>query len=180
MKKIFYCLICFLFLCGFTPLSSLRGSLFVSSKSADWEVSNSGANIRAFNQKAKVELIFNLSDLLPNSPYCVSNKRIKDIKFRVSIHKIAKKGETDWEKSFGRTKIYFSGKGGSRERRVYGSNLIKNNIKASGGVINVGTLEFLSPITCENIDNMTMRILGMKDGRQNIQPLTFTINLKKK
>lgn len=179
MKKFFYCLICF-FLCGFIPLSSLDGKIAVVSKSADWEVSNSGANIRAFNQKAKVELIFNLSNLLPSSPYCVSNKKIKDIKFSVSIHKIAKKGESDWTKSFEKTKIYFSGKGGSRERRVYGSNLIKNNINALGGVINVGTLEFLSPITCENIDNMTMRILGMKDGRQNIQPLTFTINLKKK
>ena len=56
----------------------------------------SDTTIRAVNQKYEVELLFNISDLLPSSPQCVSNKRIKDIKFTLNIYKTAQKGDYDW------------------------------------------------------------------------------------
>ncbi|MBQ8870608.1 MAG: hypothetical protein IJ019_04460 [Alphaproteobacteria bacterium] len=176
MKKFIALTFIIFFVSGFSSLSSMGQSLEVVSESHDWEVMMlSNDTIKAYNPSSKLELLINLSNLLPSSPYCVSNKRIKDIKFSISIHKIANKGESNWVKSFEKTKIYFSGNGNFEERKVYGSNLIKNNIKASGGVINVGTLEFLSPITCDDINNTTLRILGMK----NIPLLSFNIKLKK-
>ena len=175
MKKFFVGLIVF-FLTGFSSLSSMGQALEVVSESNSWEVSmQSNALIKAYNPNAKVELLIDLNNLLPTSPYCVSNKHIKDIKFTVSIHKIADKGESNWTKSFEKTRIYFLGSKKSYERKVYGSNLIKNNFKAGGGIINVGTLEFLSPITCDDINNTTLRISGMK----NIPLLSFKIKLKK-
>ena len=175
MKKFFVGLIVF-FLTGFSSLSSMGQALEVISESNSWEVSmQSNALIKAYNPNAKVELLIDLNNLLPTSPYCVSNKHIKDIKFTVSIHKIADIGESNWTKSFEKTRIYFLGPKKSYERKVYGSNLIKNNFKAGGGVINVGTLEFLSPITCDDINNTTLRISGMK----NIPLLSFKIKLKK-
>ncbi len=179
MKRILCSVLSFMFLCGFTPLASLNGGINAVSDTPNWKIDVSGATIRAYNEKSKTELTINLSNLLPTSVYCVSNKKIKDIKISVSIHKIASEGEGNWEKSFEKTKIYFSGKGSSDERKVYGSNLIKNSNKVSAGVVNVGTLEFLSPITCDDIDNMTMRIYGMKDGNRNIDTLNLKIKLSK-
>ena len=158
MKCFFVCLSVF-FITGFSSLSSMGQAIDVISESISWEVSmQSNAVIKAYNPNAKVELLIDLNNLLPTSVYCVSNKRIKDIKFSISIHKIADKGESNWEKSFEKTRIYFFGKGISDERKVYGSNLIRNNIKANGGVI-----------------NMALRISGMK----NIPSLNFKIRLKK-
>ena len=179
MKKIICSVISFLFLCGFSSLSSLNSGVVATTDSSGWEVEASGATIKAYNGKSKVELDIDISRILPSSVLCVSNKRIKDIKFTVSIHKFTKEGEGNWSKSFGKTRIFFSGKGGSGEKKVHTVNLIKDNYISSGGIINVGTLEFISPITCNNIDDMTMKISGMKDGNTNIAPLTIKINLKK-
>lgn len=163
-------------LCGFSSLISQSGSLEVESKNQQWEVSKaSNAVIKAFNSDSQTELLIDLSDLLPTSPYCVSNKKIKDIKISVTINKIADENESNWEKSFEKTHIYFSGKKDSADRKVYGSNLIKNNHKAKKGALTVGTLYFLSPITCYDIDNMKMKISGMKDGYKNLPILDFTI-----
>lgn len=179
MKRILCSVLSFMFLCGFIPLSSLNGGIEVTTNSPGWEIDTSNSTIKAYNEKSKTELTINLADLLPSSVYCVSNKKVKDIKISVLIHKIASEGEGNWEKSFEKTKIYFSGKGSSDERKVYASNLIKDNNRVSAGVVTVGTLDFLSPITCKDIDNMTMRIYGMKDGNRNIDTLILKIKLSK-
>lgn len=179
MKNFATCLFLIFSLCGFSSLSEQIGSIEIETTNTNWQITNSGATIKAFNPSSQVELLIDLNNILPTSPYCVSNKKIKDIKLSVSVHKIAKDGESNWEKSFEKTRIYFSGKTDSEERKVFTSNLIKNNHKVKAGVINVGTLEFLSPITCYDIDNMKMKISGMKNGNRNIPVLDFTIRLPK-
>ena len=90
------------------------------------------------------------------------------------------RGDDDWAKSFEKTRIQFSRPGGNEERRIYGSTLIKNNAKfQEGDVVNVGTLEFLSPFTCDNLDKTRMRITNMRAGGRNLPTLDFTIELEK-
>ena len=76
MKKI--CL--FLFALVFSPFevsAQESGLPDVESQSNDWDVSmKSDTTIRAYNEKYEVELLFNISDLLPSSPQCVSKKAI--------------------------------------------------------------------------------------------------------
>lgn len=179
MKNIFFLVSAFI-ICAFSRLSSIGDNLEIKSISRHWNISSSsGSIIRAYNEKSKVELVINISNILPSSPYCLSNKRIKDIKFDVTIYKMAKEGEKNWKKSFEKTRIYFSGRSGSGERKVYASNLIKDSFVARKGMVNVGKLEFLSPITCKNVDNMSIRISGMKDGNKNIDILSLKIKFKK-
>ena len=171
MKKI--CL--FLFALVFNPFevsAQESGLPDVVSQSNDWDVSmKSDTTIRAYNEKYEVELLFNISDLLPSSPQCVSNKRIKDIKFTINIYKTAQKGDYDWAKSFEQTRIRFSGRGKTEERKPYGSNLVKNNIKVPAGeTVNVGTLQYLSPYTCADIWNATFYVSDMKAGGRGLLP----------
>lgn len=180
MKNFATCLFLIFSLCGFSSLVGQSGTLDVESKNQHWEASRvSNAVIKAFNTDSQTELLIDLSNLLPTSPYCISNKKIKDIKISVTINKIAKENESNWEKAFGKTHIYFSGKTDSADRKIHGSNLIRNNHKAKKGPLTVGTLEFLAPITCNNIDNMKIKISGMKNGNKNLPTLDFTIKLPK-
>lgn len=180
MRKVYF-LICAIWgLCAFSELPDSGQSLTVESDSKDWNVEMLGNSvIKAFNPKGQVEILINVENLLPQSPQCVSNKRIKDIKMTLSIRKVAMPGDRDWAKAFEKTRINFSGSGGG-ERRVYGSNLIKNNYKAQeGAVVNVGTLEFLSPVTCDNLVNSSMRISGMMSQGRTLPTLSFSIKPKK-
>ena len=168
-------------LCGFTGLSGQTNSFEIKNNNQSWELERGGGDsVRAYNPDNKVEITINLSSLLPSSPMCVSNERIKDIKFNLNIFKVAMRGDDDWAKSFEKTRIQFSRPGGSEERRIYGSTLIKNNAKfQEGDVVNVGTLEFLSPFTCDNLDKTRMRITNMRASGRNLPTLDFTIELEK-
>lgn len=167
-------------LCAFSALPDSGVPLTVKSNNKDWQVEMLGTSmIKAFNPKGQVEILINVENLLPQSPQCVSNKRIKDIKMTLSIRKVAMPGDSDWAKSFEKTRINFSGSGGG-ERRVYGSNLIKNNFKAEeGSVVNVGTLDFLAPVTCNNFVNSSMRISGMMSQGRSLPALSFSIRPQK-
>lgn len=177
MKKLIGLLLVLGGLCGFSDLAGQAGGISIESNSRDWEVSlRNNSVVRAYNPESQVELIINISSLLPNSPLCVSNKRIKDIKFTVNIYKVAERGDTDWAKSFEKTRIQFWRPGGSEERKVYGSTLIKNNLVfKEGTVVNVGTLQFLSPFTCSDIDGMSMRLSDMRAGGKSLPSLEFKL-----
>ncbi len=169
-----------LMLCGFSDLSGQAGNIEVESLNRNWQVSmRNNTTVRAFNEDYQVEILFNLANLLPNSPQCINNKRIKDIQITLNIYKAARRGETNWAKSFEKTRIRFYGRGGMEERKIYGSNLIKNNQRFQpGAVVNIGTLEFLSPYTCQEIDGMSMRVFGMRDGNQTLPDLEFKLGLQ--
>lgn len=177
MKKCLFLFCAAVMLCGFSDLAGQAGNLELSTQSRDWEVSlRNNSLVRAFNPESQVEIIIDISSLLPNSPLCVSNKRIKDIKFTLNIYKVAEAGDGNWAKSYEKTRIQFWRPGQSDERKVYGSTLIKNNLVFKPGtVVNVGSLQFLSPITCEDIDGMSMRISGMLAGNRSLPSLEFKI-----
>lgn len=181
MKKISFLLVMLWGLCGFTGLSGQVGNNFeVKSENRDWEVAMSGSSIKAYNSNAELELALDIGNMMPDSPMCVSNERIKDIKITLSIYKVARAGEKDWQKAFEKTRIYFSRSGGSAERKVYGSSLIKNDaVFNAGTVVNVGTLTFLSPFVCNDVNGLRIRISGMKSGYRNVSPLDFTVKLQK-
>lgn len=181
MKKIFLMLGIVCCLCGFSDLSGrAAGGLQVEANNSDWQVSMRGNSaIRAYNPSSQVEVVVNVADILPSSPLCVSNKRIKDIKMTLNIYKIAAAGDDNWAKAFEKTRINFSRPGESAERKIYGSTLIKNNLKfPAGTVVNIGTLEFLAPFVCGDVNNTTMRISGMKAGYRALPPLDFTLLLE--
>lgn len=176
--RIFALLALVLGLCGFSELAEKNNQgLKVESNTKSWEVkSQGGASIRAFEPNAKVEIVIDLSDVLPSSPLCMSNKRIKDIKMTLDIHKVATENETNFGKSFEKTRIRFIGHGENLERKVYGSTLIKNSLKFKAGeVVNVGALQFLAPLSCEDIFNTSMRIYGMKVNGRQLPVLDFSI-----
>lgn len=178
MKKIVTMLIAVLGLCAFSSSFDNDGSAFeVSSNSTAWEVKTAGTSlIRAYNQSSETEIIINVSNLLPNSPKCLSNKRIKDIKITLDIRKIAQKGDSNWAKSYEKTRIRFSSPQGSQECRIYGSNLMKNNLKVSvGSTVNIGTLEFLAPFTCDDFLSSSMQIYGMSANGRPLPTLDITI-----
>lgn len=176
MKKI--CLIATLIFVACPVFAQESGLPDVKSESTAWEVKlRNNTTVRAFNEKFQIELLFNISDLLPSSPQCLSNKHIKDIKFTVNIYKTVQEGDLDWAKSFEQMRILFSGNGQSEERKPYGSNLVKNNLKVkSGEMLNIGTLQYLSPLTCSDIWNTSFYVSDMKaGGRKILPPLQFTI-----
>ncbi len=178
MKKICLLVVAWLSLSAFTDLASRAGGNFtVESENNDWDVTmRSSSTIRAFNEDNQVEIIIDIGNILPNSTLCVSNERIKDIKINFNIYKVAQNGDRDWEKSFEKTRVYFSRPGASEERKVYGSTLIKNDmVFKQGTVVSVGSLIFLSPFVCNEIDGLRMRVTGMKAGYRTLPPLDFTI-----
>lgn len=179
MQKIIGLLGAVLCLCGFTGISGQTSPFEVENNNKNWEVEyNGNASVRAYHPESEVEIMINLSSLLPSAPLCVSNKRIKDIKFTLNIFKIAQRGDSDWAKSFEKTRISFSRPGESEERRLYGSVLIKNNAKFQvGDVVNIGSLEFLSPFTCDKLDKTRFRITNMRAGGRALPTLDFTIAL---
>ena len=178
MKNILFRLFLVFSLCGFSSLSDQASTIIVETKNSDWEIANSsGAVVKAFHKESQTEFSINLSSLLPTSTYCMSNKKVKDIKFDISIHKVAKEGETNWEKAYEKTIVKFSGKAGTKEKKVQYLNLIKNNFKAKAGVLNIGKIEFISPFTCDEIDDMNIRISGMKNGNKNLPAINFKIKI---
>ena len=128
MKKILLFVTAFFGLCGFESLSDELGQFEVENKTQNaWEVEQNSTEIKAYNKEFDLELKFYVDNFMPNSPLCLSNKRIKDIKFDVDIYKRAQKGDMNWAKMVDRMRILFTNIGFSEEKRVYGSNLIKNN-----------------------------------------------------
>ena len=116
---------------------------------------------------------------MPNSPFCITNKRIKDIKFDIDIYKRVQKGDTDWSKMVDRMRIVFSNTGFSEQKRIYGSNLLKNNTTAKvGETVHIGTLQFLSPLTCEKVNNMKMSVSGITVRGRALPPLEFVFTLE--
>lgn len=181
MKKLYFLPLMLFALCGFGGLSEQAGGNFeVKSANNDWDVQMNGSTVKAYNQNAQLEVNLDIANMMPNAPLCVSGEKIKDIKINMNIYKKALSGEKDWQKAFERTKIYFSRPGGAAERKVYGSSLIKNNMTFNEGtVVNVGSLIFLSPFVCNEVDGLRMRISGMKAGNRNAPTLDFTIKLQK-
>lgn len=181
MKKVSFLLAALWGLCGFTGLSNQTGGSFTAqSENRDWEVQMSGSSIKAYNQDNQLEVVLDIGNMMPSAPLCVSGDKIKDIKINLNIYKVAQAGEKNWQKAFEQTKIYFSRSGGSAERKVYGSSLIKDNLTfKEGTVVNVGSLTFLSPFVCNEVDGLRMRIIGMKAGYRNAPTLDFTIKVQK-
>ncbi len=181
MKKIFGLMCVVWGLCGFTGLSGQDNPFEIENNNKSWEIERSGsASIRAYYPEAQVEIMINLGTLLPTSPLCVSNERIKDIKFNINIFKVAMRGDSDWAKSFEKTRIQFSRPGESEERRIYGSTLVKNNAKFSeGAIVNIGTLEFLAPFPCDKLDKTRIKLINMRAGNRNLPALDFTVELAK-
>ena len=180
MKKFLISFAAVLALCGFESLSCDVHNFSVENKSgSSWEIDQTSTEIKAYNKDFDFELTFYVDTFMPNSPLCLTNKRIKDIKFDIDIYKRAQKGDTDWAKMVERMRIVFSNTGFSEEKKVYGSNLLKNNTQAQiGEIVHIGTLQFLSPLTCEKINNMKMSVTGMVVRGRPIPPLEFVITLQ--
>ena len=180
MRKIIGLMGVVLSLCGFTSLSGQTNSLEIENNNTAWEIEQSGsASVRAYNSQSQMEIVVNMSSLLPSSPLCISNERIKDIKFTLNIFKVAQRGDGDWAKSFEKTRIQFSRPGESEERRIYGSTLIKNNAKfQEGDVVNIGMLEFLSPFTCDKLNETRLRIVNMRAGNRSLPTLDFIVKFE--
>lgn len=159
--------------------SQAGGNLKLENNSPDWEVAMRGtSSVRAFYPQDNVEVTIDISNILPSSSWCLSNDRITDIKVPFSIYKVAQRGEKDWAKSVDGTRVTFYYKGKSEERRIYGSNLIDDNRTFSeGSVVNVGTLTFLSPFVCKQIDGLRIRMHGMKARYRTLPPLDFEITV---
>lgn len=181
MKKLYFLPAVLLALCGFGGLAEQAGGNFgAESANNDWQVQMNGSTVKAYNQSNQLEVNLDMANMMPNAPLCVSGDKIKDIKISMNIYKQAQTGDRNWQKSFERTKIYFSRPGGSAERKVYGSSLIKDNLTfKEGTVVNVGSLTFLSPFVCNEVDGLRMRISGMKAGYRTAPALDFTIKLQK-
>lgn len=144
-----------------------------------WEVEQDSTKIKALNNDFEFELTFYVDNFMPRSPQCISNKRIKDIKFDVDVYKRAQKGDSNWQKMIDRMRIDFSNTGFFEEKKVYGSNLIKNNASFRvGDVVHIGTLQFLAPLTCEKVDKMTMKVTGIVIRGKKLPPLEMQLNLK--
>ena len=181
MKKfLILCFVVFLS-CGFESLSGMIRSFDVENKTPSaWDVEQENSLIKAYNKTYDMELTIYADNFMPNSPQCLSNKRIKDIKFDIDIYKKAQKGDTNWAKMVERMRLYFSGSGISEEKRVYGSNLLKNNSPAKiDSVVHIGTLQFLSPLTCEKVDKMRLKITGIVVRGRPLPPLELQFKLNK-
>jgi len=179
MKK-YLALVCSLFtLCGFDSLSGETNMYQAENKTPDaWEIEQNENQIKAYNQEYEMELVFYVDAFMPNSPQCRSNKRIKDIKFDIDVYKRAQKGDTGWAKMIERIRIVFSNTGFSEEKRIYGSTLIKNSaIYQVGDIVQIGTLQFLAPLTCSQVDNMTMRVSGLVVRGRSLPPLEIHFKL---
>ena len=157
MKKVSFLLVALWSLCGFTGLSNQTdGNFTAQSENRDWEVQMSGSSIKAYNQDNQLEAVLDIGNMMPSAPLCVSGDKIKDIKINLNIYKVAQAGEKNWQKAFEQTKIYFS-----------------------RSVVNVGSVTFLSPFVCNEVDGLRMRISGMKAGYRNAPTLDFTIKVQK-
>lgn len=180
MKKFLLSAIAFLGLCGFESLSDQIDKFEVENKTPNaWEVEQSSTEIKAYNEEFEFELTFYVDNFMPNSPQCLSSKRIKDIKFDIDIYKRAQRGDSNWIKMVERMRILFSKTGFSEEKRIYGSNLTKNNATFEvGQVVHIGTLQFLAPLTCEKVDQMSMRVTGITVRGRTLPPLEFSFKLK--
>lgn len=181
MKKVFGLAILVLSLCGFTSISGQTNLFEIENNDTSWEIERSGStSVKAYHPDTQVEIMVNLGTLLPSAPLCVSNKRIKDIKFNINIFKVAEWGDKDWAKSFEKTRIQFSRPGENEERRIYGSTLIKNNAQfQAGNVVNIGTLVFLAPFTCDKLDETRIRVINMRIGNRSLPAIDFTVKLEK-
>lgn len=181
MKKFLILCAAFFCLCGFESLSERVHDFEVENKSPfNWEIQQNGSVIKAFNENFQLELTFYVDNFMPNSPQCLSNKRIKDIKFEIDIYKKAQKGDSSWTKMVERARVLFSGNGFREEKRIYGSNLIKNNSTFKiDDVVHIGTLQFLAPLTCEKVDNMRMSINGFTVRGRSVPALDLVFKLNK-
>jgi len=181
MRKILIQIFIVFGLCGFQSLSGQVHDFDIENKTPNtWLVEQQNSVIKAYNTVYDLELTIYTDTFLPNSPQCLSNKRIKDIKFDIDIYKKAQKGDKGWAKMVERMRIYFTGSGVSEEKRVYGSNLLKNNSQFNQGeVVHIGTLQFLAPLTCEKVDNMRMRVTGIVVQGRTLPPLELLFKLNK-
>lgn len=180
MKNILVLLFSFFFLTGFESLSDELHTFEIENKTpATWEVEQDSTKIKAYNQAFDFELTFYVDTFMPNSPQCISNKRIKDIKFDIDVYKRAQKGDYNWAKMIERMRILFTNTNFVEEKRVYGSNLIKNNATFKlGEIVHIGTLQFLAPLTCDKVNMMTMKVTGIVVKGKALPPLEMQFKLQ--
>ena len=89
MKKVLAVFFALFGLCGFESLSDQVHNFEVENKSTNsWEIEQSGSVVKALNKDSQMELTFYVDSFMPNSPQCLSNKRIKDIKFEIDIYNL--------------------------------------------------------------------------------------------
>ncbi len=167
--------------CGFESLSGHSDEVEIENKTKqNWETEIKGASILAYNKTYELELTFNIAAFLPSSTQCVSNKRIKDIKFDVNVYKKMQKGDDKFYKMFEKMKINFATPRSSKDAKVYTSNLINNRIMFNiGETVPVGTLYFLAPFVCQDVDQMKMRITDITIQGRRVPPLEILLKLKK-
>lgn len=181
MKK-YLALCCMIFgICGFESLSDSNNEFEIENKTtAEWETELSGTTVKAYNKRYELELDFDASPFMPSSTLCISNKRIKDIKFTVNIYKKMQKGDTKFAKMVERMRINFMAPGISKEKRVYTSTLIGDRVTLNiGDTVPVGKLYFLAPITCNDVNQMRMRITDINVQGRSVPPLEILFKLTK-
>lgn len=180
MKKYLALCLSTLFIYGFTSLSGNLNEFKIENKTTlDWETESSGTSVKAYNKQYDLELVFNVSPFMPSSALCTSNKRIKDIKFDINIYKKMQKGDAKFGKMVERMRINFSSPGFSEEKRIYGSDLVKDSVTFEvGQTVQIGTLYFLAPLTCKKIDQMKMRITNITIQGRPVPPLEILFELK--
>ena len=181
MKKYLALFFAIFLICGFDSLSGKLDEIEIENKTKqNWETKLSGAAISAYNKQYDLELHFDLSALLPSSTWCVSNKRIRDIKFNVKVYKKMQKGDAKFARMVDRMKINFFAQGYSEEVKVYTSNLIGHHVSFNvGDTVPVGTLYFLAPFVCKDVDQMKMRITDITVQGRRVPPLEIMLKLKK-
>lgn len=180
MKKIVFLICAFFITCGFESLSDQSEVFEIENKTPNfWEIEQAGSVVKAYNEQTQMELTIYTATFMPNSPQCLSNKHIKDIKFDIDIYKKAQKGDQSWVKMVDRMKISFIGRGYSEEKNIYGSNLIKNDLIFNlDDVVHIGTLQFLMPYPCKDIDGLKMRIGNIMVRGRTLPPLELLFKTK--
>lgn len=182
MKKILSLFFVAFMLCGFAAEEERIHAYYVDNDSADdWEVSIETLGIKAYHAASETEVWLAVDAFMPNSPLCLSNKRIRDIKFDVIIYKVAHKGDSNWSKMVNRMQIQFIGKGYNEQRRIYGSTILKDSAQVKvGETVNVGTLQFLAPYPCRDADQMRMRVSNIIVRGRALPTLDIKLKLKQK
>ena len=144
-----------------------------------WSLLLDTMGIKAHHTPSDTELWLYVDSFMPNSPQCLTNKRIRDIKFDIDVYKVAQKGDSNWSKMVNRMKIQFTGKNYNEQKRVYGSNILKDSASFKiGEIVNVGTLQFLAPYPCKDVDQMKMTISNIIVKGRPLPPLEILFKLK--
>jgi hypothetical protein len=151
--------------------------LDIETTGTDWTVKfNNDLRLEAYNQASELTLAIDIAQLLPESYKCLSAKKIRDIRFPITISKIVQQGDGNWTRAFSKATMTFSSRLGRKENKVDSANLLKNGLKRPLGTqLNVGTISFLAPFVCDDFIDSSMKLSGIRLGGRAVAPLEFKI-----